>query len=315
MDDTTPAATPVQDPPGPPTAIVPRMRFDIEKLVEQAIEKGDVEVVERMLAMAERIKAEGARDAFNEAVSEFQRRVGPIRKTERAEIRSGRGSYDYTYAPLEEILRVVLPLMGELGLSHRWRGGIAGQNVVVNCRLSHVLGHFEESGDIPIPIDQGKAEGMGASAPQRIGIATTYGRRYTLLMVLGLNPEDDPDAQDRSGGGSGVKQPQRREQPVEAAQGADHYAKIPDLPPGSVIELRAQIAKIEGPFHSPASATSKWTRHDLVTVAGDKLATFDTKLPEAARGFGEELVAMTCKNTGRGWTVSEIWAAAQPPAE
>jgi hypothetical protein len=64
--------------------------------------------------------------------------------------------------------------------------------VVAECRVSHRDGHIETSGEIAMPIEPG--DGRGASPPQRVGIALTYAKRYALLGILGLAPEDDDDA-------------------------------------------------------------------------------------------------------------------------
>lgn len=190
-------------------------RFDPQSLVQQAIEKGaDVEVLERLLALAKDVRAENARDLWNKAMAEFQRTCPPIRKTSSAQVQTRTGqNYTYSYASLDEIMETIRPVMGPLGLSVAWRGRFEGKVVVQNCRVSHSAGHFEESGEMPIPIDEG---GMGASAAQRIGIATTYAKRYALLSIIGMAPEDDVDGAELKP--KAVAQPQRKSTQQNAAQ-------------------------------------------------------------------------------------------------
>ena len=168
------------------------VRLDPQALIAQAIEKGSgMDTLERLVALAKEVNAERARGAWYAAMAEFQRRCPAIKKTGRADIRSAKGSYSYRYAPLDEITSTIQPVMGELGLSLSWRSRVEPAQVIVSCRISHVLGHHEESGDIAIPIVQG--DGTGATPPQRVGIATTYAKRYSLLGIIGMAPEDDDD--------------------------------------------------------------------------------------------------------------------------
>ncbi len=168
-------------------------RLDPQALIEKAIESGSgIETMERLVALAKDVRAVQAREAWYEAMAEFQRRCPPIKKTRSAKIQTARASYSYSYAPLDEILSTIQPVMGDLGLSVSWRGRVEADKVIQNCRISHVLGHHEESGDVPMPIVLGD-DGRGANPMQRVGIATTYAKRYSLLSIIGMAPEDDED--------------------------------------------------------------------------------------------------------------------------
>lgn len=165
-----------------------------QDLIAKAIETGaGIETMERLVALAKEVREVQAKEAWYEAMAEFQRACPPIKKTKRATI-TGRANYSYTYAPLDEILSTIQPVMGPLGLSVSWRNRVEGDKIIANCRISHTLGHHEESGEIPMPVAIGD-DGRGANPMQRIGIATTYAKRYSLLSIIGMAPEDDPDAQ------------------------------------------------------------------------------------------------------------------------
>lgn len=160
--------------------------MDPQALITKAIEAGaSIDTMERLFALAKEIRAERAKEAYNGAMAEFQRLCPPIKKTKTANVRP---NFSYTYAPLDEVTGVVEPVMGPLGLSVSWRSRAEGDKVIVWCRISHRLGHHEESGEIPMPLATGDS---GATPPQRVGIALTYGRRYALLGILGVAPEDD----------------------------------------------------------------------------------------------------------------------------
>lgn len=179
----------------PPSPSMQLIRLDPQALISQAIDQeSGVEIMERLFTLQKEVRKEQARELWYISMAAFQKSCPAIRKDEKAEIQ---GRYSYKFASLGGIMRTVLPVMGPLGLSVTWRQRFESAPeglVIVNCRVSHTAGHFEESGELPVPTSQGSASGMGANPAQRIGIAQSYGRRYTLMAVLGIAPEDDTDA-------------------------------------------------------------------------------------------------------------------------
>jgi hypothetical protein len=169
------------------------MRLDPQALLAKAVEQNaGIETLERLVSLARDVRAFQAKEAWHNAMAEFHRRVPPIKKTKTAKI-VGRASYSYSYAPLDEIMGTISPVMGELGLHVSWESPtIEATRVVVKCVISHELGHSQDSGPVTLPIS---SESMGANAAQRVGIALTYARRYSLLSIAGLAPEDDDDAE------------------------------------------------------------------------------------------------------------------------
>jgi len=161
-----------------------------QSLVALAIEKGvDVEILERLVALQERVTERNARAAFFEALSKFQEDAPEIRKSKTANIVSKRtgASFSYRYAPLEEISRGIRPMLRKHGLSYHWDiPGLAAGVMQVCCVLRHVEGH-EERSTFPVPVDGGDR----MSAAQANGAALTYGKRQSLVAVLGLTTADD----------------------------------------------------------------------------------------------------------------------------
>lgn len=89
------------------------------------------------------------------------------------------------YAPLNEILNDVRPLLSKYGLSVLQMPSGDGDNLVITTLLMHSSGEWIES--CPLKMKPAKND------PQGIGSAITYGRRYTLAAVLGISSEDDDD--------------------------------------------------------------------------------------------------------------------------
>jgi ERF superfamily len=184
---TTP--TPPQPTPSPTTKLAVQ---DPQALLIHAIDRGaTVETIERLVALTERTRASQARQAWHAAMVEFQANLPDIKKTLTARI-EGRARFSYRYAPLDEMLAVVRPVLTAHGFHIGWRtpDPHPTDRVTVSCYIAHELGHVEESGPVSTLIDNTSS----ATPPQRVGSAMTYCRRYSMMNILGIAPEDDDDA-------------------------------------------------------------------------------------------------------------------------
>lgn len=171
--------------------------LDAQALLSQAIEKGlDVASIERLVALGKDMLAVQAKQAYDEAMATFHRDCPTIYKTADGQV----GTAKTKYAPLDEIMDKVRPVLGANGLSVSWRAPRSEAGKVVRvCRVSHALGHFEESGEIVIPVGS-----QGAANPaQQVGLAIAYADRYAVKDILGLAPEpgEDKDGDERNGRG------------------------------------------------------------------------------------------------------------------
>lgn len=161
-------------------------------------EKVPVEVLERLVALQERVADKDARAVFFGAVAAVQEAVTEIPKTKTAKIETAAGgTFTYTFAPLEAITRTIRPLLKKHGLSYSWttEPGAAGFLNVI-CVLRHIEGH-EERASFPVPT----ATKAAMSEAQKHGAALTYGKRQSLTSVLGLtaaDPDTDAPAEDTS---------------------------------------------------------------------------------------------------------------------
>lgn len=95
------------------------------------------------------------------------------------------GNRKFKYAPIDAIDEIVSPMLDQLGLlvTH----GTDGHSMT--CRLDHISGEWRES---YTPMD------AQHSSDQAYGISLTYRKRYSKLLMLGLNTEDDVDGTHRS---------------------------------------------------------------------------------------------------------------------
>jgi hypothetical protein len=163
-------------------------RLDPQALMAKAVESNaNIEVLERVMALAERAQAWSARQAYNRAIVEFQRRCPPIKKTATAAIGD---RFSFTYAPLNDVMAVIRPILNDLGLSPSWRQAKPSgpASVAVHCRITHDGGHWEEAPE-PTTIPY-RTEGR-LSPGQVVSAATSFAQRLSLMGMLGIVPEGE----------------------------------------------------------------------------------------------------------------------------
>ena len=153
-----------------------------ERLLQIALERGDVDAVERMAALYERERADRRRQAFFESMAGFQTEAPQVVK--RKEVSTRGGGLLYKYAPLDAILAVIQPVALRYGFTHRFETVSANEpaaGVNVACVVTHREGHSERT-IIHVP----PTTGQNTNAAQNAGIALAYGQRYAYVAAYGL---------------------------------------------------------------------------------------------------------------------------------
>jgi hypothetical protein len=252
---------------------IPTVEADpMDALVLKAVESGSVDVLERLLKVKQQVQADRARDAFYSALIGFQNACPVIQKGTTANIKSSTGaSFSYSYTPLEDIAHAIRPLLELHQMGYRWFAAQQGNSLTVTCRISHALGHIEETSlTVPVGVD-----------PQRpawpVAQSLTYAKRYTLCNALGIvvGGEDD-DAQEP-----------RPVTPVKAATAAAPSPAKPEpkpapsapksTPQGSINEGPVKTIITDVQIMSKVGATgSPWTRYDIACANGETYSTFSS---------------------------------------
>jgi len=175
---------------GKTTGVIVPEGAEVSSLVALAIrERVPVEVLERLVALQERVTARNAETAMAEALAAFQATCPPIPKTITAEVRkNGVKAYEYQFAPLDEVVRVIRPHLTRTGLSFVHDSTVDQKSITVTCTLQHVEG-AKRTATFHGPFD----ESGGKNAIQQVASARSYGRRYTLMDVLGLTTAGEDD--------------------------------------------------------------------------------------------------------------------------
>lgn len=148
----------------------------------------DVEKLERLMALKERMDAKTAESAFNSALSRVQANTGRIAAD--ATNNQTRSNYA-TYGKLDKVLR---PIYTAEGLSLSFGTEPAAEGMVgMVCFVSHHGGHTREY-RAQIPSDgKGAKGGDVMTKTHAFGSGTSYGMRYLLKMIfnVAIGEEDD----------------------------------------------------------------------------------------------------------------------------
>lgn len=160
----------------------------------------DVDKLERLLGMYERIKGQSAKAEYFAAMSAMQDDLPAIQ--ERGEIKIGQGP-GQKYALWEDINAVIKPVLKAHGFALSFRTGIAEGKITVTGVLSHRGGHSEET-TMHLPTDTSGSK----NAVQAVGSSTSYGKRYVASALLNLTTGDVDDDGRAAGAGEKITEAQ-----------------------------------------------------------------------------------------------------------
>lgn len=161
----------------------------------------DVDKMERLMAMHERILARDAKAAYNAALSEMQPKLPAI--TERGEIKHN-DKLISRYARLEDIMEAITPVLGQHGFALSFRSGRDGDSQIVTGILSHRDGH-SESDTMILPRDMSGSK----NAVQGVGSTVSYGKRYVTQSLLNLVSRGEDDDGQAAGAGDVISAEQK----------------------------------------------------------------------------------------------------------
>lgn len=156
----------------------------------------DIDKMERLISMQERVQARDAEMAFNVALNAAQREMRPIATN------ASNPQTKSRYATFDKLDRVLRPIYTEHGFSLSFDEGESPKedHVRVLCYVSHIAGHTRTyHRDMP-------ADGKGAKGGDLMtkthaaGAAGSYGARYLLKGIFNVAVgEDDDDGNGAAG--------------------------------------------------------------------------------------------------------------------
>lgn len=140
----------------------------------------DVEKMERLFAMHERMEQRQAAVAFNDALADMQDELPSIGER-------GDAAGRYTFALWEDINKAIKPILKAHGFALTFRTDFA-DGIAVTGVLSHRGGH-SESTTIKLPADPSGNK----NAVQAVASSVSYGKRYTAGALLNLTSHGEDD--------------------------------------------------------------------------------------------------------------------------
>lgn len=188
----------------------------------------DVDKMERLLEMQERVMARNAKAAYDAALAELQPNLPVI--SQRGKILNRNSEVQSTYALWEDVNEAIRPLLAEHGFALSFKTGRTADLVTVTGILSHRSGHREET-TVELPSDTSGSK----NAVQAIGSSTSYGKRYAAFALLNITSKgEDDDGQKGGAAGSITGEQFKALNELADEVGADKqrlckYLGIPDL--------------------------------------------------------------------------------------
>jgi hypothetical protein len=163
----------------------------------------DVEKMERLMAMYERIEAKRAEAEFASALADMQSELPSIGER-------GNAAGRYTYALWEDINTAIKPVLQRFGFALSFRTDFT-DGIAVTGVLSHRAGHSERT-TIKLPADPSGNK----NAVQAVASSVSYGKRYTAGALLNLTSHGEDDDAYRAA----------QEDPADSPEFADWRAAI-----------------------------------------------------------------------------------------
>lgn len=141
----------------------------------------DLEKMERLMAMHERMQAKSAQTEFNASLASMQCDIPSI-----AERGAGHGKI--TYATLEDINDVLKPIMQRYGFAISFKVEHSQGGISVTGILMHRAGHREET-TMLLPSDTSGSK----NAVQAVASSVSYGKRYVMCAMLNISTRGEDD--------------------------------------------------------------------------------------------------------------------------
>lgn len=147
----------------------------------------DIDKMERLFAMSERVRARDAETAFNSAMAAAQAELLPVARNK------SNSQTNSKYADLAAIADAAMPIIHKHGFGitcSEFRSD-REDHLGVACKVTHAAGHSERH-EFHIPWDGAGIKGNTNKTPTHAyGSTMSYGRRYATCNVFNIATKDD----------------------------------------------------------------------------------------------------------------------------
>jgi hypothetical protein len=214
-EPTQPAVAVAEPPAQLPANLAPEAAT-IFSIIERAArdQSVDIDKMERLISMQERMQAKAAELDFDNAMAEAQAAMKTVRKD--ANNPQTRSKYA-SFAALDKAIRPIYTKHG-FSLSFSTADGAPADCVRIVCKVAHRGGHRERP-HLDMPTDGKGAKGADVmTKTHAAGAAMTYGQRYLVKLIFNLAIAADHDGNDAGG-----KQQQAGTRASVSPEGADFW--------------------------------------------------------------------------------------------
>lgn len=187
--------------------------------------------------------------ALNDALAQAQAKFPAIKRDKTVSVKTkDGGSYSYSYAPLDSILDAVREPLTENGLALVQMLDGKGIRTELRHSAGGVIG-----ATFPLPHVPEK--------PQELGSMLTYLRRYAIVSILGIAPEEDDDGAAAQRGSTDDKR--------STAQNRKVFALIKDL---ETLQAKPWPPHADWKSAIEARCGELW-KHSLATITKPEAST------------------------------------------
>lgn len=154
----------------------------IIQVIERAAMNPDVDIdkMERLLQMQERVIERNAKAAFNASFARMQTELPAIEKNGK----SNNGKYGLW----EDIQDGIVPVLSRHGFALSFKTKVENDAITVTAILRHEEGH-DDSTDLKLPTDKSGSK----NAVQAVGSSVSYGKRYAACALLNIRVGGEDD--------------------------------------------------------------------------------------------------------------------------
>lgn len=159
------------------------------QLLEMAVSKDlDMEKLERLIQLQVQHEERQAFKIFHESMAAFQKECPIIKKEDKVDFTTAKGTTRYNFAGFDSIILQVRDLIASHGFSYRFEYQTDSNKIRVGCVVTHKDGHSESTWM------EGVADSSGnKNSLQQSGSTFTYLKRYTFLGAFGIVTSDKDD--------------------------------------------------------------------------------------------------------------------------
>lgn len=201
----------------------------------------DVDKLERLMAMYERITDRTAKAEYSAALAELQPKLPVIdrRGTIVVPPKDGKTGHTTPYARWEDINDAIREPLAQHGFALSFRVAKSDDRVVVTGILSHRAGHAEET-TLSLPMDTTGSK----NNVQAIGSSVSYGKRYTACALLNITTRGEDDDGKAAGDPGTLTEEQASEvQALMEDVGADRARFLSYMQVDSIADIPAKRFK------------------------------------------------------------------------